>query len=192
MLIHSLLFSYLIFIQVEWLTTPVIPNEIFDLIPAKIELLQLKWKMSCLVLSTWTAVLHKGLLYHHYCMLFIEHTEHGLFAGDTALWTSSSTISNLSARLQQSIDAFENWCKSWKLKFQPTKTEMIHFTIHPRKKYKTFSGSQSRRHNHQTTRCNEILGSYHWQTAEMEKSSPTYWIQNGYTRRSSTLSSERS
>ncbi|CAF1942358.1 unnamed protein product [Rotaria magnacalcarata] len=42
----------------------------------------------------------------------------------------------LSSRLQQSEDAFESWCKSWKLKLQPTKTEMIHFTIHPRKTYK--------------------------------------------------------
>ncbi|CAF2084855.1 unnamed protein product [Rotaria magnacalcarata] len=64
------------------------------------------------------------------------HTEHGLFADDTALWTSSNTMTSLSSRLQQSIDAFESWCKSWKLKLQPTKTEMIHFTIHPRKKYK--------------------------------------------------------
>jgi hypothetical protein len=65
-----------------------------------------------------------------------QHTENGLFADDTALWTSSNTIASLSLRLQQSIDAFGSWCKSWKLKIQPTKTEMIHFSIHPRKKYK--------------------------------------------------------
>ena len=64
------------------------------------------------------------------------HTEHGLFADDTALWTSSKTIASLSFRLQQSVDAFGSWCKSWKLKLQPTKTEMIHFNTHPRKKYK--------------------------------------------------------
>ncbi|CAF5086719.1 unnamed protein product, partial [Rotaria magnacalcarata] len=64
------------------------------------------------------------------------HTEHGLFADDTALWTSSNTMTYQSSRLQQSVDAFESWCKSWKLKLQPTKTEMIHFTIHPRKRYK--------------------------------------------------------
>jgi len=64
------------------------------------------------------------------------HTEHGLFADDTALWTSSNTLINLSSRLQQSIDVFESWCKSWKLKLQPTKTELIHFSIHPKKKYK--------------------------------------------------------
>jgi len=63
-----------------------------------------------------------------------QHTEHGLFADDTALWTSSNKISSLSSRLQQSIDAFESWCKSWKLKLQPSKTEMIHFNTHPRKK----------------------------------------------------------
>ena len=65
-----------------------------------------------------------------------QHTEHGLFADDTALWTSSNTIASLSLRLQQSVDAFVSWCNSWKLKLQPTKTEMIHFTVHPRKKYK--------------------------------------------------------
>jgi hypothetical protein len=64
------------------------------------------------------------------------HTEHGLFADDTALWTSANTMTSLSSRLQQSIDAFESWCRSWKLKLQPTKTELIHFSIHPRKKYK--------------------------------------------------------
>ena len=64
------------------------------------------------------------------------HTEHGLFADDTALWTTSNTLTNISKRLQQSIDAFESWCKSWKLKLQPSKTELIHFRLHPRKKYK--------------------------------------------------------
>ena len=64
------------------------------------------------------------------------HTEHGLFADDTALWTSSHIMTKLSARLQQAIDAFESWCKSWKLKLQPTKTELIHFGLYPRKKYK--------------------------------------------------------
>ena len=64
------------------------------------------------------------------------HTEHGLFADDTALWTSGNTMTILTSRLQQSIDAFESWCQSWKLKLQPTKTELIHFSLHPRKKYK--------------------------------------------------------
>ncbi|CAF1471154.1 unnamed protein product [Adineta ricciae] len=64
------------------------------------------------------------------------HTEHGLFADDTALWTTSNTLTSLTQRLQQSIDAFESWCKSWKLKLHPTKTEMIHFRLHSRKKYK--------------------------------------------------------
>jgi len=64
------------------------------------------------------------------------HTEHGLFADDTALWTTANTVKNLKLRLQHSIDAFESWCKSWKLKLQPTKTELIHFSLHPRKKYK--------------------------------------------------------
>ncbi|CAF0779354.1 unnamed protein product, partial [Adineta ricciae] len=64
------------------------------------------------------------------------HTEHGLFADDTALWTSGHTLTSLRSRLQKSIDAFESWCKAWKLKLQPTKTELIHFSLHPRKKYK--------------------------------------------------------
>ncbi|CAF3890019.1 unnamed protein product, partial [Rotaria sp. Silwood1] len=37
-----------------------------------------------------------------------DHTEHGLFADDTALWTSSNTTTSLNSRLQQSIDAFES------------------------------------------------------------------------------------
>ncbi|CAF4880760.1 unnamed protein product, partial [Rotaria sp. Silwood2] len=53
-----------------------------------------------------------------------EHTEHGLFADDTTLWTSSNTTTSLSSRLQQSIDAFQSWCKSWKLKLQPTKPQL--------------------------------------------------------------------
>ncbi|CAF3895108.1 unnamed protein product, partial [Rotaria sp. Silwood1] len=65
-----------------------------------------------------------------------DHTEHGLFADDTALWTSSNTTTSLNIRLQQSIDAFESWCKSWKLKLQPTKTELLHFTVHPRRIFK--------------------------------------------------------
>ena len=65
-----------------------------------------------------------------------QHTEHGLFADDTALWTSSNKITGLSFRLEQSVDAFQSWCKSWKLKLQPTKTELLHFSIHSRKKYK--------------------------------------------------------
>ncbi|CAF4209298.1 unnamed protein product [Rotaria sp. Silwood2] len=65
-----------------------------------------------------------------------EHTQYGLFADDTALWTSSNTTSSLSSRLQQASDAFQSWCKSWKLKLQPTKTELVHFTLHPRRKFK--------------------------------------------------------
>jgi len=65
-----------------------------------------------------------------------QHTEHGLFADDTALWTSSNTTSNLNKRLQQSIAAFDKWCGCWKLKLQPTKTELLHFSVHPRRKYK--------------------------------------------------------
>lgn len=65
-----------------------------------------------------------------------DHTEHGLFADDTALWTSSNTTSSISSRLQQSVVAFEKWCRCWKLKLQPSKTEMLHFNVHPRRKYK--------------------------------------------------------
>ena len=63
------------------------------------------------------------------------HTEHGLFADDTALWTSSNGLDSLCKRLQQSIDAFESWCKSWKLRLQPTKTEIVYFSLHPRRKH---------------------------------------------------------
>lgn len=65
-----------------------------------------------------------------------HHTEHGLFRDDTALWASSNTTSNLATRMQHSVEAFESWCTSWKLKLQPTKTELIHFNVHPHRKYK--------------------------------------------------------
>ncbi|CAF3313020.1 unnamed protein product [Rotaria sp. Silwood2] len=65
-----------------------------------------------------------------------HHTEHGLFADDTALWTTSNTITNLNYRLQSSINEFQKWCSSWKLTIQPTKTELIYFSPHPRKKYR--------------------------------------------------------
>ena len=44
-----------------------------------------------------------------------NHTENGLFADDTALWSVSNTIKNLSFRLQQSVNEFERWCGAWKL-----------------------------------------------------------------------------
>ena len=65
-----------------------------------------------------------------------NHTEYGLFADDTALWTSSNTTTNLSNRLQKSITEFQKWCTAWKLRLQPLKTELIHFSPHPRKKNK--------------------------------------------------------
>jgi hypothetical protein len=63
-----------------------------------------------------------------------QHTEHGLYADDTALWTASSQIKSLTERLQQSVEVFERWCRSWKLQIQPAKTEMIHCSLHPKKK----------------------------------------------------------
>ena len=65
-----------------------------------------------------------------------QHTEYGLFADDTALWSASNTIINLKNRLQSSINEFQNWCRSWKLTIQPIKTELLYFSPHPRKKYK--------------------------------------------------------
>ncbi len=65
-----------------------------------------------------------------------QHTEYGLFADDTALWSSSNTISNLKDRLQKSVNEFNKWCQTWKLTIQPIKTELIYFSPHPKKKYK--------------------------------------------------------
>ena len=64
-----------------------------------------------------------------------KHTEHGLFADDTALWTASQILSKLNATLQIAINEFEKWCQSWHLKLQPAKTELIHFSLHPNRKY---------------------------------------------------------
>ncbi len=51
------------------------------------------------------------------CLLLnVHHTDHGLFADDTTLWTSSNSTSNLNSRLQQSIDEFQKWCNSWELR----------------------------------------------------------------------------
>jgi hypothetical protein len=61
--------------------------------------------------------------------------DYGLFADDTAIFTSSNTTSRVRDRLQESIVGFEQWCASWKLVIQPSKTELIHFSPHPRKKY---------------------------------------------------------
>ena len=61
--------------------------------------------------------------------------DYGLFADDTAMFTSSNTTSNVRNRLQTSIIEFEKWCSSWKLDIQPNKTELIHFSPHPRKRY---------------------------------------------------------
>ncbi|CAF0876308.1 unnamed protein product [Didymodactylos carnosus] len=65
-----------------------------------------------------------------------EHTQYGLFADDTALWAACNITSGMNRRIHESVDAFQRWCTSWKLSLQPTKTEMIHFSPHPRKKYK--------------------------------------------------------
>ncbi|CAF1451019.1 unnamed protein product [Adineta steineri] len=64
-----------------------------------------------------------------------SQVDYGLFADDTAIFTSSNTTSRVRDRLQESIDQFVQWCHSWKLVIQPTKTELIHFSPHPRKKY---------------------------------------------------------
>ena len=65
-----------------------------------------------------------------------QHTENGLFADDTALWSASNTITNINHHLQASVNEFYKWCNTWKLTIQPTKTEMLYFSPHPRKKYK--------------------------------------------------------
>ena len=65
-----------------------------------------------------------------------SNTEHGLFADDTALWTASHVIRSLNSKLQKAINEFQKWCQSWHLKLQPAKTELIHFSLHPNKKYK--------------------------------------------------------
>ena len=61
--------------------------------------------------------------------------DYGLFADDTAILTSSNTTSIVRNRLQESLEGFEKWCASWKLIIQPGKTELLHFSPHPRKKY---------------------------------------------------------
>ena len=66
-----------------------------------------------------------------------NHTHADLFADDTCIWSDSNTITNLRSRLQESVDQFVGWCKRWKLQVQPTKTKLVHFCNHPRRKQKT-------------------------------------------------------
>jgi hypothetical protein len=65
------------------------------------------------------------------------YTHSNLFADDTSIWSDSNTITNLRMRLQESVDIFVGWCKRWKLQVQPTKTKLVHFSNHPRRKLKT-------------------------------------------------------
>ena len=65
------------------------------------------------------------------------YTHANLFADDTCIWSDSNTITNLRMRLQESVDLFVGWCNRWKLQVQPTKTKLVHFSNHPRRKQKT-------------------------------------------------------
>ncbi|CAF1212778.1 unnamed protein product [Didymodactylos carnosus] len=64
------------------------------------------------------------------------YTDHGLFADDTALWTSCNTASGLNRRLQESMNVVARWCEISKVTLQSSKTEMLHFSVHRRKQYK--------------------------------------------------------
>ena len=89
------------------------------------------------------------------------HTERKLFADDTALWTSSNGLDSLSNRLQQSIDAFESWCKSWKLRLQPTKTELVYFSLYPRRKRNNTVVVKVDNIDVKPLGSNQILGCHH-------------------------------
>lgn len=65
------------------------------------------------------------------------HTHANLFADDTSIWSDCNTITNLRKRLQNSVDMFVQWCQRWKLQVQPSKTKLVHFSNHPRRKLKT-------------------------------------------------------
>lgn len=106
------------------------------------ELLQLKSKIFYLVNFTSRAVLRKDL--HYYisyirqirwmeCQL-IQNMDYSPMIQHYGLRVTPRLVSH--PQLQQAIDAFESWCKSWKLQVQPTKTELIHFSYQPRKQYK--------------------------------------------------------
>jgi len=55
------------------------------------------------------------------------------FADDTAFLALGKTIKQINTSLQTTIDAFMQWCKTWRLKLNPTKTQSIVF-IPPRKR----------------------------------------------------------
>ena len=52
------------------------------------------------------------------------------------LYGAHRTLKNLEKRLQASVNEFYKWCEAWKLEIQRTKTEILYFSPHRRKRYR--------------------------------------------------------
>jgi len=51
----------------------------------------------------------------------------GLFADDTAYWTSAKTVRRASSNLQKAANKFTQWCRRWKLILNEKKTQFVIF-----------------------------------------------------------------
>jgi len=51
----------------------------------------------------------------------------GLFADDTAYWTSAKTVLRASNNLQKAANRFTQWCRRWKLILNEKKTQFVSF-----------------------------------------------------------------
>ena len=51
----------------------------------------------------------------------------GLFADDTAYWSTAKSAKSAITNLQQASKVFTKWCKTWKLKLNESKSQFIIF-----------------------------------------------------------------
>ena len=58
-----------------------------------------------------------------------HHLDHHMHADDTQLikYTTASDIPNAFIKLQNCVEAVQEWCRSWRLQLNPAKTELTWF-----------------------------------------------------------------
>ena len=68
------------------------------------------------------------------------------FADDTGIWSSGKDTLSTATRIQNSLNELEKWCKKWRVKLSPTKTNVILFSrcykAHTQKPPLTLLGEQ--------------------------------------------------
>ena len=50
------------------------------------------------------------------------------FADDTGIWCTGLDTANTGSKIQNSLSLMENWCKKWRVKLSPSKTNVLLFT----------------------------------------------------------------